>query len=36
MNISLITLAIVFLLIAIRQIGNVRLHIWQVMKWEPE
>jgi Na+/H+ antiporter NhaD/arsenite permease-like protein len=31
MNIPLITLAIVFLLIAIRQIGNIRLHIWQVM-----
>jgi Na+/H+ antiporter NhaD/arsenite permease-like protein len=31
MNISLITLAIVFVLIAIRQIGNIRLHIWQVM-----
>ena len=31
MNISIITLAVVFLLIAIRQIGNIRLKIWQVM-----
>ena len=31
MNFSIITLGIVFLLIALRQIGNVRLHIWQIM-----
>jgi Na+/H+ antiporter NhaD/arsenite permease-like protein len=31
MNISIITLAVVFLLIAVRQIGNTRLKIWQVM-----
>lgn len=31
MNISVITLLAVFLLIAIRQIGNVRLQIWQIM-----
>ncbi len=31
MNISLITLAIVFVLIAVRQIGNVKLAIWQIM-----
>jgi Na+/H+ antiporter NhaD/arsenite permease-like protein len=31
MNISVFTLAAVFVLIAIRQIGNIRLQIWQVM-----
>ena len=31
MSISIITLAIVFLLIAIRQIGSARLKIWQIM-----
>ena len=31
MNISILTLAAVFLFIAIRQIGNVRLQIWQIM-----
>ena len=31
MNISVITLAAVFVIIAIRQVGNVRLQIWQVM-----
>ena len=31
MNISIITLAVVFLLIAIRQIGTIRLKIWQIM-----
>ncbi|MBI3580194.1 MAG: anion transporter, partial [Ignavibacteriales bacterium] len=31
MNISIITLAIVFLLIAIRQIGNVKIQMWQSM-----
>jgi Na+/H+ antiporter NhaD/arsenite permease-like protein len=31
MNISIVTLSAVFVLIAIRQVGNVRLHIWQVM-----
>src|SRR5512138_1115665 len=29
--ISLVTLVIVFLLIAVRQVGNVRLQIWQIM-----
>lgn len=29
--ISIITLAIVFILIAIRQVGNIRLRIWQIM-----
>ena len=31
MHIPLLTLCTVFLLIAIRQIGNVRLQIWQIM-----
>lgn len=31
MNIPIVTLAIVFLLIAVRQIGNLRLAIWQIM-----
>jgi len=31
MNIPLITLIIVFVLIAIRQVGNIRIRIWQVM-----
>jgi Na+/H+ antiporter NhaD/arsenite permease-like protein len=31
MNISIIVLLAVFLLIAVRQIGNVRLQIWQIM-----
>ncbi|MCX6826679.1 MAG: SLC13 family permease [candidate division Zixibacteria bacterium] len=31
MNIPIIVLAIVFLLIIIRQVGNIRLHIWQIM-----
>jgi Na+/H+ antiporter NhaD/arsenite permease-like protein len=31
MSISIITLAVVFLLIAIRQIGSARLKIWQIM-----
>jgi Na+/H+ antiporter NhaD/arsenite permease-like protein len=31
MNISILTLGVVFLLIAVRQVGNVRLQIWQVM-----
>jgi len=31
MSIPLITLALVFVLIAVRQVGNVRLRIWQVM-----
>jgi Na+/H+ antiporter NhaD/arsenite permease-like protein len=31
MNISVLTLALVFILIAIRQVGNIRLQIWQVM-----
>jgi len=31
MNISILTLAVVFLLIAIRQIGSARLQIWQIM-----
>ncbi len=31
MNISILTLIIVFVLIAVRQIGRVRLQIWQVM-----
>jgi len=31
MNVSIVTLGIVFLLIAIRQIGSVRLQIWQIM-----
>lgn len=31
MNISLVVLIIVFFLIAVRQIGNVRLHIWHIM-----
>ncbi len=31
MNISIITLAAVFLLIAIRQIGTIRMKIWQIM-----
>jgi Na+/H+ antiporter NhaD/arsenite permease-like protein len=31
MNISVITLLAVFLLIAVRQVGNVRLQIWQIM-----
>jgi Na+/H+ antiporter NhaD/arsenite permease-like protein len=31
MNISVVTLVAVFVLIAIRQVGNVRLQIWQVM-----
>ncbi len=29
--ISIITLAIVFILIAVRQVGNIRLRIWQIM-----
>jgi Na+/H+ antiporter NhaD/arsenite permease-like protein len=29
--ISIITLAIVFVLIAVRQVGNIKLHIWQIM-----
>jgi Na+/H+ antiporter NhaD/arsenite permease-like protein len=29
--ISIITLAIVFVLIAVRRVGNIRLHIWQIM-----
>ena len=33
MNISVITLFAVFLLIAIRQVGNVRLQIWQIMSF---
>jgi Na+/H+ antiporter NhaD/arsenite permease-like protein len=31
MNISVLALAAVFILIAVRQVGNVRLQIWQVM-----
>jgi Na+/H+ antiporter NhaD/arsenite permease-like protein len=31
MNIPLITLIIVFVLIAVRQVGDIRIHIWQVM-----
>jgi Na+/H+ antiporter NhaD/arsenite permease-like protein len=31
MNISILTLGVVFILIAVRQVGNVRLQIWQVM-----
>lgn len=31
MNISLVVLLVVFLLIAVRKIGRVRLHIWQIM-----
>lgn len=31
MNISIITLIIVFILIAVRQIGNVRFQIWEIM-----
>jgi Na+/H+ antiporter NhaD/arsenite permease-like protein len=31
MNISIIVLLVVFVLIAVRQIGNFRLHIWQIM-----
>ncbi|HAK93709.1 MAG TPA: anion transporter [Planctomycetes bacterium] len=31
MNIPIVTLVIVFVLIAVRQIGNVRLAIWQIM-----
>jgi Na+/H+ antiporter NhaD/arsenite permease-like protein len=31
MNISVLTLAAVFILIAIRQVGNVRFQIWQIM-----
>ena len=31
MNISILTLAVVFLLIAIRQIGSAKLQIWQIM-----
>ena len=31
MNISVFTLAVVFILIAIRQVGNIRLQIWQIM-----
>ncbi|HRS82753.1 MAG TPA: SLC13 family permease [Smithellaceae bacterium] len=31
MNISILTLAVVFLLIAVRQIGSARLQIWQIM-----
>jgi Na+/H+ antiporter NhaD/arsenite permease-like protein len=31
MNFSVITLAAVFVMIAVRQVGNVRLQIWQVM-----
>ncbi len=31
MNISLLALVIVFLLIAVRQVGNIRFHIWQAM-----
>ncbi len=31
MNIPVLTLAIVFLLIAVRQVGNIKLQIWQVM-----
>jgi Na+/H+ antiporter NhaD/arsenite permease-like protein len=31
MNISVLTLAAVFVLIAIRQVGNIRIQIWQVM-----
>jgi Na+/H+ antiporter NhaD/arsenite permease-like protein len=33
MNISVFTLAAVFVLIAIRQFGNIRLQIWQIMIW---
>ena len=29
--ISIITLAVVFTLIAVRQVGNIRFHIWQIM-----
>jgi Na+/H+ antiporter NhaD/arsenite permease-like protein len=31
MNISVLTLAVVFILIAIRQVGNIRFQIWQIM-----
>ncbi len=31
MNIPIIVLIIVFILIAVRQIGNVKLKIWQIM-----
>jgi Na+/H+ antiporter NhaD/arsenite permease-like protein len=31
MNISILTLAAVFVLIAIRQVGNIRFQIWQIM-----
>jgi Na+/H+ antiporter NhaD/arsenite permease-like protein len=31
MNISVFTLVVVFVLIALRQVGNIRLQIWQVM-----
>ncbi len=31
MNISVLTLLVVFVLIAVRQVGNIRLQIWQIM-----
>jgi hypothetical protein len=33
--ISIIVLLIVFLLIAVRQVGNIRLQIWQIMLGAP-